>query len=100
AAALSVECIADRTAQSSQSSVLDRKNRPIIPPFTFLCRVSIRRSDTTHWQGRSPRVILDACKHKFAIHGLAVSVPCEVPQLNIPVHKALGGLSASVSPAG
>lgn len=34
--------------------------------------------------------ILDLCKHEFVVHGLAVDLACEVPLLNLPIHKALG----------
>jgi hypothetical protein len=45
-------------------------------------------------------VILDSCKHQLAIHGLAVNLPCDCPQLNIPIHHALGQFAATEFPEG
>src|SRR4051812_17154324 len=44
--------------------------------------------------------ILDSCKHQFAVHGLAVDLACEVPLLNIPIHKALGDFAVNAFPDG
>jgi hypothetical protein len=44
--------------------------------------------------------LLDSCKHQLAVHGLAVELACDVPALNIPIHKALGEFAVAEFPDG
>jgi hypothetical protein len=44
--------------------------------------------------------VFDSCKHQFAVHGLAVDLACEVPQLNVHIHKALGEFGVAEFPEG
>jgi hypothetical protein len=45
-------------------------------------------------------LILNSCTHQFAVHGLAVSLSCDAPLLNIPIHNALGEFAVSEFPEG
>ncbi|MCS7034848.1 MAG: hypothetical protein NZ561_12770, partial [Phycisphaerae bacterium] len=43
---------------------------------------------------------LETCEHRLNLHGLAVRVTCQVPELNWPLHAALGEFTTADWPEG